>query len=146
MGLSKVRHSQYQRRALLIISDGGDNHSRYSRGEIKRLVEEADVQLYGIGIFDTVFKTPEERTGKALLDAITQATGGRTFAIRDIHDLPQAAGAIARELRNQYVIGYRSDNRARDGKWRRIKVKIIPPPGLPHLHVYSKSGYYAPAD
>jgi Ca-activated chloride channel family protein len=146
MGLTKIRRSRYERRALLIISDGGDNCSRYTPTEIKRIVEEADVELYGIGIFDEVFKTPEERAGEQLLDAITEATGGRTFAIKDSKDLSHAASAIALELRNQYIVGYRSNNHARDGKWRRIKVKIVPPPEMPPLHVYSKSGYYSPEE
>lgn len=145
VALQKIRHSRYERRALLIISDGGDNHSRYTGAEIKRMVEEADVELYGIGIFDTVFRTPEERSGQQLLNAITQATGGRTFAIRDVQDLPHAAATIARELRNQYLIGYRSDNSARDAKWRKIRVQIVPPPGMSLLHVYARSGYYSPA-
>src|SRR5215471_16157805 len=142
MGLTKVRQSRHQRRALLIISDGGDNRSRYTPSEIKRLVEEADVELYGIGIFDTVFQTPEERGGKQLLDSVTEATGGRTFAIKDIQDLPEAANRISLELRNQYVLGFRSSNPARDGKWRKLKVKITPD-GMP-VHVYSKNGYYSP--
>jgi Ca-activated chloride channel family protein len=142
MGLNKIRHGRYQRRALLIVSDGGDNCSHYTRSEIKRLVQEADVELYGIGIFDTVFQTPEERGGKQLLDSVTEATGGRTFAIKDIQDLPEAANRISLELRNQYVLGFRSSNPARDGKWRKLKVKITPE-GMP-VHVYSKNGYYSP--
>jgi Ca-activated chloride channel family protein len=142
MGVSKIRNSRYQRRALLIVSDGGDNRSRYTRSEIKRVVQEADVELYGIGIFDTVFQTPEERVGKQLLDSVTEATGGRTFAIKDIQDLPEAANQISLELRNQYVLGFRSSNTARDGKWRKLKVKLVPE-GMP-VRVYSKNGYYSP--
>ncbi len=106
------------------------------------MVQEADVELYGMGIFDTVFATPEERVGKQLLDDVTQATGGRTFVIKDIRDMPGAANRISLELRNQYVIGYRSTNPARDGMWRKLKVKIVPE-GMP-VHVYSKTGYYSP--
>jgi Ca-activated chloride channel homolog len=142
MGVSKIHHSQHQRRALLIISDGGDNRSRYTRSEIKRLVQEADVELYGIGIFDTVFTTPEESVGKQLLEDVTQATGGRTFTIKDIRDLPETASRISLELRNQYVLGYRSSNPARDGLWRKLKVKVVPE-GMP-IRVYSKAGYYSP--
>ena len=142
MGVSKIRNSQHQRRALLIVSDGGDNRSRYTRSEIKRLVQEADVELYGIGIFDTVFQTPEEREGEHLLDTVTQATGGRTFAIKDIRELPETASRISLELRNQYVIGFHSNNPARDGKWRNIKVKVVPE-GMP-VRVYAKNGYYSP--
>jgi len=146
MGLAKIRHSSYQRRALLIISDGGDNRSRYTCSQIKRMVEESDVQLYSLGIFDSIFQTPEERAGRQLLESVTQATGGRTFAIKDVQDLPEAASRIALELRNQYVLAYRSSNSARDGKWRKIKVTIVPPAGMPQLHVYAKSGYYSPAE
>jgi len=142
MGVNKIRHGRYQRRALLIVSDGGDNCSRYTRSEIKRLVQEADVELYGIGIFDTFFLTPEERGGKHLLNAVTEATGGRTFVIKDIRDLPDAAQRISLELRNQYVLGYRSSNPARDGNWRNLKVKIVPE-GMP-VRVYWKNGYYSP--
>jgi Ca-activated chloride channel homolog len=146
MGLTKIRHSRYTRRALLIISDGGDNRSRYTCSQIKRMVEESDVQLYGLGIFDSIFQTAEERSGRQLLDSVTQATGGRTFAIKDLHDLPEAAGRIALELRNRYVLAYRSGNSTRDGRWRKIKVNVVPPQGMPQLRVYAKSGYYSPEE
>jgi Ca-activated chloride channel family protein len=143
MGVNKIHHGRYQRRALLIVSDGGDNCSRYTRSEIKRLVQEADVELYGIGIFDTFFfQTPEERAGKHLLNDVTEATGGRTFVIKDIRDLPEAARRISLELRNQYVLGYRSSNPARNGNWRNLKVKLVPE-GMP-VRVYWKNGYYSP--
>ncbi|HMF91416.1 MAG TPA: VWA domain-containing protein [Candidatus Angelobacter sp.] len=142
MGVNKIHHGRYQRRALLIVSDGGDNSSRYTRSEIKRLVQEADVELYGIGIYDTIFQTPEERAGKHLLNDVTQATGGHTFAIKDIRDLPEATRRISVELRHQYVLGYRSSNPARDGNWRNLKVKLVPE-GMP-VRVYWKNGYYSP--
>jgi len=142
MGLNKIHHGRYQRRALLIVSDGGDNCSRFTRSEIKRLVQEADVELYGIGIFDSFFLTPEERGGKHLLNAVTEATGGRTFVIKDVRDLPEATQRIALELRNQYVLGYRSSNPARDGNWRNLKVKLVPEK-MP-VRVYWKNGYYSP--
>ena len=143
MGVNKIHHGRYQRRALLIVSDGGDNCSHYTRSEIKRLVQEADVELYGIGIFDSFFfQTVEEREGKHLLNAVTEATGGRTFDIKDIRDLPEAAQRISLELRNQYVLGFRSSNPARNGNWRNLKVKIVPE-GMP-VRVYWKNGYYSP--
>ena len=133
-------------KALLIISDGGDNHSRYTEGEIKSMVREADVQIYGIGLYDRDFKTPEEREGPALLSEVTEVTGGRTFTISNPNELADVATKIGIELRNQYVLGYRPTNPARDGKWRKIKVKLNPPKGLPPLHVYAKTGYYAPTE
>jgi len=146
LGMNRMRKARYQRKALLIISDGGDNHSRYTEGEIRSMVKEADVQIYGIGLFDRDFKTPEEREGPALLSEITEVTGGRTFTIDAPSELADVATKIGIELRNQYVLGYRPTNPARDGKWRKIKVKLIPPKGLPPLHVYAKTGYYAPSE
>jgi len=146
LGMDRMRHAKYERKALLIISDGGDNHSRYTEGEIKSMVREADVQIYGIGLFDRDFKSAEEREGPALLNDITEATGGRTFIIDSPAELADTATKIGIELRNQYVLGYRPTNPAHDGKWRKIKVKLNPPKGLPPLHVYSKTGYYAPTE
>lgn len=146
LGMSQMRRANQQKKALLIISDGGDNHSRYTEQEIKSMVKEGDVQIYAIGLFDQNFKTPEEREGPALLNDITEVTGGRTFTISSPNELADVATKIGIELRNQYVLGYRPTNPARDGKWRKIKVKLIPPKGLPPLHVYAKTGYYAPTE
>ncbi len=145
-GMSKMRQARHQKKALLIISDGGDNHSRYTENEIKSMVKEADVQIYAIGIFDLSFKTPEEAGGPQLLSEITDVTGGRTFTIDNPNELADTATKIGIELRNQYVLGYRPKNPAKDGKWRKIKVKLLPPKGLPPLHVYAKTGYYAPSE
>lgn len=146
LGISKMRQAKYTKKALLIISDGGDNHSRYTEGEIKSLVKEADVLIYAIGIYDHYFPTEEERLGPALLSEISELTGGRTFTIDNPNDLADVATKIGIELRNQYVLGYRPKNVTRDGKWRKIKVKLIPPKGLPPLRVYAKTGYYAPTE
>jgi Ca-activated chloride channel homolog len=146
LGISKMRQAKYTKKALLIISDGGDNHSRYTEGEIKSLVKEADVLIYAIGIYDHYFPTEEERLGPALLSEVTELTGGRAFTIDNPNDLADVATKIGIELRNQYVLGYRPKNIARDGKWRKIKVKLVPPKGLPPLRVYAKTGYYAPTE
>jgi len=146
LGMNRMRKAKHQKKALLIISDGGDNHSRYTEGEIKSMVKEADVQIYAIGLYDRDFKTPEEREGPELLSEISDVTGGRTFTIGNPNELADVATKIGIELRNQYVLGYRPTNPTRDGKWRKIKVKLNPPKGLPPLHVYAKTGYYAPTD
>ena len=146
LGVSKMRQAKYPKRALLIISDGGDNHSRYTEGEIRNLVKEADVLIYAIGIYDHFFPTEEERLGPQLLTDVTELTGGRSFTIDNPNDLADVATKIGIELRNQYVLGYRPKNPVRDGKWRKIKVKLIPPKGLPPLRVYAKTGYYAPSE
>jgi Ca-activated chloride channel family protein len=146
LGVSKMRQAKYPKKALLIISDGGDNHSRYTEGEIKSTVKEADVLIYAVGIYDHYFPTEEERLGPALLSEVTELTGGRAFTIDNPNDLADVATKIGIELRNQYVLGYRPTNSAHDGKWRKIKVKLIPPKGLPPLRVYAKTGYYAPSE
>jgi Ca-activated chloride channel family protein len=146
LGVSKMRQAKYPKKALLIISDGGDNHSRYTEGEIKSLVKEADVLIYAVGIYDHYFPTEEERLGPQLLSEVTELTGGRAFTIDNPNDLADVATKIGIELRNQYVLGYRPKNPVHDGKWRKIKVKLIPPKGLPPLRVYAKTGYYAPSE
>ena len=146
LGLEKARQGRHRKKALLIISDGGDNRSRYTEGEVKSAVKEADVQIYAIGIFDAYAATDEERRGPLLLSEITEITGGRTFTVDNPNELTDVATKIGIELRNQYVIGYRPKNPTKDGKWRKIKVKLNPPKGLPPLHVYSKTGYYAPSE
>jgi Ca-activated chloride channel homolog len=146
LGLSQMRGARNQKKALLLISDGGDNHSRYSEHDIRSFVREADTQIYAIGLYEEAGARPtqEEINGPALLGEVTDESGGRTFAVTHLNDLPDIAIKIGMELRNQYVLGYRPSNRARDGKWRKIKVKLRPPKGLPPLNVYAKSGYYSP--
>jgi Ca-activated chloride channel family protein len=146
LGVTKMRQAKYPKKALLIISDGGDNHSRYTEGEIKSMVKEADILIYAIGLYDHYFPTEEERLGPALLSDVTELTGGRAFTIDNPNDLADVSTKIGIELRNQYVIGYRPKNPVRDGKWRKIKVKLVPPKGLPPLKVYAKTGYYAPTE
>ncbi|MGB6546427.1 MAG: VWA domain-containing protein [Candidatus Acidiferrales bacterium] len=148
LGLSEMRGARNAKRALLIISDGGDNHSRYNESDIKSFLREADCQLYAVGIFDPMdvrSRTPEEMQGPSLLNELTEMSGGRVFPVTNLNDLPDIAAKIGMELRNQYVVAYRPSNGNRDGTWRKIKVKLTPPRGLPPLSVYAKTGYFAPA-
>jgi Ca-activated chloride channel family protein len=146
MGVSKMRQAKYPKKALLIISDGGDNHSRYTENEIKALVKEADIMVYAIGIYDRYFQSHEEQLGPQLLGEIAELTGGRAFTVENPNDLADVATKIGIELRNQYVLGYRPSRGVRDGKWRKIRVKLLPPKGLPPLRVYARTGYYAPEE
>ena len=147
LGLSEMRTAQKGKRALLIISDGGDNNSRYNEKDIKRLVREANTQLYSIGIFDPLGfrnRTPEELNGPSLLNEVTELSGGRAFSVQNINDLPDVAAKISAELRNQYILGYRPSDNSHDARWRKIKVKLRAPKGLPPLSVSAKTGYYSP--
>jgi Ca-activated chloride channel family protein len=146
MGVSKMRQARFPKKALLIISDGGDNHSRYTENEIRALVKEADIMVYAIGIYDRYFQSREEQLGPQLLGDIAELTGGRAFTVENPNDLADVAAKIGIELRNQYVLGYRPSKGVRDGKWRKIKVKLLPPKGLPPLRVYARTGYYAPEE
>ena len=143
-GVAKMKDAKHERKALLVVSDGGDNRSRYTEGEVRAQVRESDVEIYSIGIFDPYAATPEERTGPILLNELCEETGGRLFRVDDISEMSDIAEKISTELRNQYVIGYTPKNISRDGKWRKVKVKLTPPSGLPPLTVHARTGYYAP--
>jgi Ca-activated chloride channel family protein len=147
MGISEMRNARNGKRAILIISDGGDNHSRYSEGDLKRLEREADTQLYAIGIFDPSGyhrRTLEEFNGPLLLSELTDMTGGRAFTVRNSNEASEIAAKIGTELHSQYILGYRPNNKAHDARWRKITIKVRPPNGLPRLNVHAKKGYYAP--
>lgn len=144
LGVNKLRQAKYARKALLVISDGGDNRSRYTEGELTRIVRESEVQIYSIGIFDAFAPTEEEVNGPTLLNEVCESTGGRLFRVMEMQDLSDIAQRISEELRNQYVIGFTPTDRRRDGQWRKLRVKLMEPPGLPPLTVHSREGYYAP--
>jgi Ca-activated chloride channel family protein len=147
MGLHEMKKGKNARKALLIISDGGDNNSRYTETEVKNLVKEADVQIYAIGIYEMGSargRTSEEMSGPGLLTEVAEPTGGRMYEAGNINELPDIAAKIGMELRNQYMLGYAPSNQERDGKYRRVQVKIIQPRGLPPLRAYWRTGYYAP--
>jgi Ca-activated chloride channel homolog len=143
-GLNKMKQGKNERKALLVVSDGGDNRSRYTESEVRAVVRESDVQIYSIGIFDQYAPTREEQLGPILLHDVSEETGGQLFRVDDLGDMADIATKISAELRNQYVLGFRSDDAKRDGKWRKLKVKLVPPEGLPQLTVHARTGYYAP--
>lgn len=148
MALNQMKKAKNTRKAILILSDGGDNSSRYTESEIKNLVREADVQIYAIGIFEPVSarsRSAEELSGPGLLNEMAEQTGGRHFPVENLNDLPDVAAKIGMELRNQYVIGYVPTNGNRDGKYRRVQLKLVQPRGLPPLRPFWRQGYYAPA-
>ncbi len=147
MAMSQMKKAHNPRKAILIISDGGDNSSRYTETEVKNAVREADVQIYAIGIFEPVSsrgRTMEELNGPGLLSEIAEQTGGRHFSVDNLAELPDVAAKIGIELRNEYVVGYSPKNAARDGKYRRVQVKLVKTAGLPPLKAMFRTGYYAP--
>ncbi len=144
-GINKMKQAKYERKALLVVSDGGDNRSRYTEGEVRSLVRESDVQIFSMGIFDPFAPTREEQVGPLLLHDVSEETGGQMFQVDDPDEMGDIATKISEELRNQYVIGFKPGDARRDGKWRKLKVKLSPPAGLPELTVHARTGYYAPS-
>jgi VWFA-related protein len=147
LAMHEMKHARNPRKAVLIISDGGDNSSRYTETEIKSAVREADVQIFAIGIFEGLGnrgRTPEEAAGPGLLNELADQTGGREYAVENVAELPDIAAKIGVELRNEYILGYTPKNKERDGKYRRVQVKLNQPRGLPPLKAYFRLGYYAP--
>lgn len=145
MGIEKVKMGRHQKRAILLISDGQDNSSRYTYGELRKQLKEANVQIYSIGIVEMGGGAGStlDLQGQGILEEISQTTGGKAFFPRSAAELEDATTRIALELRHQYSIGYVPTNEKRDGKWRKISVKVSPPRGMPRLNVRSKEGYYA---
>jgi len=140
LGLNKLKESHNQKKALLLITDGEDNHSRYSFANVRDFVREQDVQMYAIGIVDPVIGM-----GRDALLQLANITGGRAYFPSNVAELPDICRKIAAELKYQYVLGYRSTNSAKDGSWRKIKVKVTPPKGaFNSLDVRARAGYLAP--
>jgi Ca-activated chloride channel homolog len=143
LGLDKMKASTNKRRALLLITDGEDNHSRYSFADIKEFAKERDVQIFAIGIVNPYGELAQGKTGRAIIEDLVEITGGRAFFPDSVAELQDICTKIGIELKNQYVLGYHSTNEAKDGKWRKIRLKINAPKGLPNLSIRGKSGYYA---
>ena len=149
MGLRQMKKARNLRKALLVVSDGGDNHSRFTAREVESMARESDVEIYTIGIPDRAGPSLgafEASRGASLLEEISEQGGGRYYTIDNPRDLPAIAERIGRELRLQYLLGYVSSNRGRDGKYRRVQVKVRRAPGQPKLFAYWRHGYYAPTD
>ncbi len=147
LGLEQMKHAKNSRKALVILSDGGDNNSRFSSAEIKETVHQADVQIYSMGVFEAIMipmLTAAEVSGPALLTEISEQTGGRVFPAKSLNALPGIARRIGVELRNEYILAYAPSNANRDGKYRKVEVKLQPPDGLANLKSRWRAGYYAP--
>jgi Ca-activated chloride channel family protein len=144
LGLNRMRDASRPRRALFILSDGMDNNSRYSKAELMRVAVEADTQIYTIIIDNaSANKKPielaEERRGEALLEDLSERTGGLTFRVRNTGEALKAARKVGKALRSEYVIGYQAPDPTAQGKWRRIRVKV----DVPHTSVSARNGYYS---
>jgi Ca-activated chloride channel family protein len=147
IAIREMKKAKNTRKAIVIVSDGGDNHSQYTTAEIESLVREADVQIYAMGVFEPSLPfglSPEEISGPRLLSEIATQTGGRAFSAALMSDLPSVAARVAVELRNQYVLGYYPKNQVKDGKYRHVEIKLGQPHGVSPLKAHWRLGYYAP--
>jgi VWFA-related protein len=147
-GMQEVTHGRNRRKAIILISDGGDNRSVHTRQEIKELVREADAQIYSLGIVtpEALLVQPEEIIGPSLMESISHQSGGRLFRIHKIDDLPSAISKIGVALRHQYVLGYYSKDDRHNGKYRRVTVKLNLPKTSSGVRAYWRTGYYAPSE
>ena len=149
LSIQHMRQAANMRKALVIVSDGGDNRSRRTIGEIKSLVKEADVQIYAIGIFDPIevrMLTPEDAAGPALLRGLGKQSGGHLFEIENLNQLSGVASKIGDALRTQYVLGYYPTASKHDGKYHKVEVKLVQAKGAPKLQASWRRGYYAPGN
>jgi Ca-activated chloride channel family protein len=144
LALHEMKKSKMTKKALLVISDGGDNHSRYTPAEVNKVVQESDVLIYSVGVFGGG-STIEEYGGPGLLGKLSEQTGGRMFEAIS-YELPDIAKKIGIDLRNRYVLGYSPANQVRDGQYHRVVVKVVPPRGLPPLIAHWRKGYFAAAN
>ena len=146
VALAQMKRAQNRRKALVILSDGGDNRSRFSRGQIQEAMAESDVQLYAIGIFEQdgpAKLTPEERGGPILLSVLSDRSGGRLYTVKSLDELPAVGERIGNDLRTEYVLGYSSSNDTRDGKYRHIRVRVASP--REHWQTTYRRGYHQPS-
>ena len=141
LGLHEIKKSSKKRKALVVISDGGENNSRYTSSEIRNVVKESDVLIYSIG----VFADPNYTDAGGVLSGISEQTGGRMFKTQGAR-LSDIAQKISIDLRNRYLLGYVPSNRERNGRYHLVEVKVVPPKGLPPLRAHWRTGYYAPTE
>ncbi len=148
MALAQMKGARNSRKALVVVSDGGDNSSRQTAGQIKHALVESDLQLYSMGIFEGDESHPqsrEERNGPTLLDTLAGETGGHNYPINNLDQLPALSARISKELRTEYLLGYSPAGAARDGKYHRVRVTLAAPTDGQKLRTYYRQGYYAPA-
>jgi len=148
LALVQMKRARNTRKAIVILSDGGDNRSRLTRREIKGALLESDVQMYAMGIFgrdDQAKQTPEEENGPSLLNDLAAQTGGRLYRVDNLNELESISSTLGNALRNEYLLGYSPLNESRDGKYRQVKVNLVGSDAMPSLNVSYRHGYYAPA-
>ena len=136
LAVQRMKPAKNSRRALFVLTDGGDNNSRYTETEIRRLVQESDVRVYSIGIFER----------SSFLEKLGMDSGGRAYFAHRLEDLPRTIDKLSSEFRNQYVLGYYPTEPHNDGKYRRVRVEIMETLRQMPLNVFWRHGYYSPIE
>jgi Ca-activated chloride channel homolog len=137
LGLETITGGKNTKKALLVITDGEDNHSRNTFADVREFTKHQEAQIYAIGFVSSLI-------GQHTIKDLVETTGGRAFFPSSVNQLEDICTRIAVELKNQYLLGYRSTNESNNGQWRQIRVEVTPPKGLPQLAVRARTGYYAP--
>ena len=135
LGSNQMRSARNRRRVLLVLSDGNDNNSRFSESEVRNMVVESNLQVYGIGLLHR----------PALLQKLAEQTGGKVLIAQTMSELPEVVERLSREIRSQYVIGYSSD-RPSDGKYHKLTVQLTPEVGAAPIRLSWRRGFYAPGE
>jgi len=131
-----------EKKVIIVISDGEDNRSRQDFPSVLKELRKSKVALYSIGLVNSA-QYLGAQNGKKFLKQLAEVSGGASFFPKDISEVEAICKRIAHDLRNQYTIGYRPSNTKMDGSWRKIDIKLKPPPNTPKVSVRSKQGYYA---
>jgi VWFA-related protein len=134
LAINHMKQAGRSRRVLLVLTDGGDNNSRYSQAEVKNLIREANVRILSISV----------QSHSPILDKLAAESGGRAYQARKLEELPEVAAAAGAEAHAEYVLGFIPANELRNGKYHTVKVEVVPPVADPRLHVSWRRGYYAP--
>jgi Ca-activated chloride channel family protein len=145
-GLNELRSAAYERKAMVVISDGGDNRSRTTEHELKSVLKEVSVQVYAVALYNPFATLREEKLGPLELDELTSVTGGRVISVRDREGTLRAVTQINRELRDEYVLGYYPKHAVHDGKWHKLRVTLDDRDHAGHLSIITKKAYFQPAD
>jgi Ca-activated chloride channel family protein len=136
LGLQRMKSAKNPRRALFVLSDGGDNNSRYSDAEVRGRVRESDIRVYSIGLFER----------PRFLEKLAADSGGRSYWVHKLEELPGEVEQLSRDLRNQYVLGYSSLKGQQDGKYHALRVELMETIKRMPLHLFWRRGYYAPGE
>ncbi|HXQ25304.1 MAG TPA: VWA domain-containing protein [Candidatus Acidoferrales bacterium] len=145
--LDHLKKGHKDKRVLLVVTDGDDDASQKSFEDTIKAAEQSNATIYAIGVYSEDDLKNEKRMvrrSKKVLTELAEATGGLAYFPDNLEQVTPVCEQVAREIRNQYTIGYYPSNTTRDGSFRALQVQVIPPKGRGKLSVRTRTGYYAP--